>query len=73
MRFIRGNNWFQAGLFAALIASIVGQWYRVVEWMDGLPHLVQLAVGTLAVTVLLILAAYIAYPYLIHFFTLLTL
>ena len=73
MQSTRDSKKIQAGLFAVLIASIVGQWQRVCEWMDGLPHLAQLAIGTLAVTALLILAAYIVHPYLIHFFTLLTL
>ena len=73
MQFIRGNKWFQAGLFAALIASIVGQWYRVVEWTEGLHPFAQFLIGTASVFLLMVLLAYILTPYIHAFLTLLTL
>lgn len=73
MQSTKGNKRFQLGLFAVLIASIVGQWQRVLEWSDGLPPLAQFFIGTAAVFVLMVLLAYILTPYLHTLLTLLTL
>lgn len=63
MQSIRDNKWFQTGLFVTLIASIAGQWQRVLSWVDGLPGWVQFAIGALSLALLSILGAYILGPY----------
>lgn len=75
MQSTRANRrkWIQAGLLSTLVALVAGQWRRILEWMDGLPHLIQLAIGSATVVVLMVLLAYVLWPFLNPLFTLLTL